>query len=168
MTFIPRSRPSRVHLLWETSSKKSDRRARARPSNLSSKSSLSLSLYLFLMLYVRSSRISHTVSSLLFYTFHSTYISVFPLLQLVCTVYLLNILFALFQRCLSQINKLISPLSFSYFSLHHFASPSPPALFYILSLFLSFFNLISIFFSLGRVLSPDFGGPWESAVGERS
>jgi len=43
----------------------------------------------------------------------SSVFTAFPVDTLVCTIYLLNILFVLFWRGLSQINKLISPPSTS-------------------------------------------------------
>lgn len=107
-------------------------------------------IYSFFLFYATRSFLSYfSLSTLSFiFCFFVSPILVFQLLQLACTVYLLNILFVLFQRGLPQINKLISSPSFSYF--------------FLLLLYPFDFNQFSSLSVVSSIL--DFGGSWESAV----
>lgn len=120
-SFLTRSLPtllsdfyySQPFILESTSRKSLPKATNVRPLNSPLKSSL------FSLFYATRSFLSYFSLSLLsfIFCFFVSPILVFQLLQLACTVYLLNILFVLFQRGLPQINKLISSLSFSYFFL---------------------------------------------------
>lgn len=80
---------------------------------------------------------------------------VFQLSRLVCTVYLLNILLVLFRRSLSQINKLISLLSFSCLSLSFFLSLFLPLI--LTLLYTSSLSVVSSFWISGDRGSPRWG-----------
>lgn len=107
--------------------------------------SLLLSSYRIFLLYVLVPAVLFIF--LLRISFAST---AFPVVTLVGAIYLLNTLFVLFWRGLSQINKLISPLSFFSLCLPLF------------DLYLTFLYPPPLSLFVWSFLG--FGGPWESAV----